>query len=103
MLVPHFGSSCIRTLRNQRDSQGLLTMIARNFQRILIWIVDIVLFDPEEHPAFRAFPYKHGHNRFSILPNPVKLFNLFIRPTGRNDKFRVSDLEKREFIWKPET
>lgn len=94
MLVPHFGGSCIRTLRNQWDSQGLLAMIARDFHCIFIWIFDVVFFDPEEHPTFRAFPYKHGHDRFSILPKSV---NFFRRSMGQNASFAFRVL-KRESL-----
>ncbi len=80
--MSHFGGASIRPLCDKRDSQGLLAMVARDFHRIFIGILDILLFDPKELFTFRAFLHKHGHNLFSIVPDSMNLFNILIAEVG---------------------
>jgi len=45
--MTHFGSTGIGSLRNQRDSEDLMAVIAHNLPRILIGIFNVFFFFPK--------------------------------------------------------
>lgn len=78
--MSHFRGPGICAFSNQRDSKGLLAMIAGNFHCIFIGVLDFLLLDPKEHPTFRTFLHKHGHNLFSRVMDTLDFFNILIKP-----------------------
>ncbi|MDX1411315.1 MAG: hypothetical protein R3351_04095, partial [Nitrospirales bacterium] len=84
LLMSHFGSASIRPLCNHGNSQGLMAMIAGNFHRIFIGVLDFLLFDPKEHSTFRTFLHKHGHNFSSRVTDTLDCVNILHRTKAGN-------------------
>jgi hypothetical protein len=66
MLMPHFWGAGVGALRDERNSQNLVTVIAGDFQGILISIFDFFFFFPKQLATFGAFANEHGH-RYRFL------------------------------------
>jgi hypothetical protein len=64
--MPHFGSASVGALRDEWDSQNLVTVIAGDFPRILICIFNFFFFFPKQLATFRAFANEHRHRYSSI-------------------------------------
>jgi hypothetical protein len=64
--MPHFGGASVGTLRDEWNSQNLVTVIAGDFQGILIGIFNFFFFLPKQLSTFRAFANKHRHRYGSI-------------------------------------
>jgi len=64
--MPHFGGAGVGTLRDEWNSQNLVTVIASDFQRILIGIFNFFFFLPKQLATFRAFANEHRHRNSSI-------------------------------------
>ena len=74
LLMAHFWGTRVRSLGDQRNTKRLLAMVASDLHSIFVGIFNILFFDPKKHPTFRTFFHKHGHNRFSIFSDTIKLF-----------------------------
>jgi hypothetical protein len=66
MLMAHFWSASIGPLGNERDAQNLLTMIADDFQGILISILNFFFFFPKQLATFWTFSNQHRHRNRSL-------------------------------------
>jgi len=65
-LMPHLWGASVGALRDEWDSQNLVTVIAGDFQRILIGIFNFFFFFPKQLATFRAFANEHRHRYNSI-------------------------------------
>jgi hypothetical protein len=59
--MPHFWGAGVGALRDEGDSQNLVTVIAGDFQGILIGIFDFFFFFPKQLATFGTFANEHGH------------------------------------------
>jgi len=66
-------------------------VVALDFHRIFVGILDIVLFNPKELFTFRTLPHKHWHYVISILADTMTTFSIFMYLTSEN--FKVQDLK----------
>ena len=66
MLMPHFGSAGVGALCDEWNPQDLVTVIAGDFQGILIDIINFFFFFPKQLATFRAFANEHGHRYRSV-------------------------------------
>jgi len=66
MLMPHFGSAGVGALCDEWNPQDLVTVIADDFQGILIGIFDFFFFFPKQLTAFGAFSNEHRHRYRSV-------------------------------------
>ena len=57
--MAHFGRASVGALRDERDSQDLVAVIAGHFQCILIGIFNLFFFFPKQLATFRAFANEH--------------------------------------------
>jgi hypothetical protein len=64
--MTHFWGAGVGALRDEWDSQNLVTVIAGDFQRILIGIFNFFFFFPKQLATFRAFANEHRHRYGSI-------------------------------------
>jgi len=64
--MSHFGGASVGTLRDEWNSQNLVTVIAGNFQCIFISIFNFFFFFPKQLATFWAFANEHRHRYSSI-------------------------------------
>jgi hypothetical protein len=64
--MSHFWGASVGTLGDEWNSQNLVTVIAGDFQRILIGIFNFFFFFPKQLATLRAFANEHRHRYSSI-------------------------------------
>ena len=65
-LMAHFRSASVGALCDEWNPQDLVTVIADDFQGILIGIFDFFFFFPKQLTAFGAFSNEHRHRYRSL-------------------------------------
>ena len=65
--MSHFRGAGIGALGYQRNSENLIAVGACDLHGIVIRVLYVLLLDPKEHPAFRAFSNEHGHGTVSKM------------------------------------
>ena len=71
--MPHFGGACIGTLGHERDSENLLAVVTDHLEGIVVHILDLIFFFPEEFGTFGAFSHEHRHIRTPVSAGMSRL------------------------------
>ena len=61
--MAHFRGASVGALGDEGNPQNLVTVIADNFQRILIGIFNFFFFFPKQLATFRTFANEHRHKK----------------------------------------
>lgn len=65
--MTHFRGAGIGAFLDQRNAHDMMTVLADDFHRVGIWILDVFFLGPKEQVTFGTFSHEHGHEQFSVL------------------------------------